>query len=474
MAETRAQLFAMEKETIAPIPVGQRHGRPRELVAIWFGMNMTPLTVVTGATATTLLGLPLGWSVLAILIGHGVGGIGMALHAAQGPRMGVPQMLQARGQFGSYGAAIIVLIATVMFIGYFSSNLVVASDSLTAVLPGASGNLMLILCTLFSLVVSVFGYTLVRAVTAWSSYVVGALVLISFIALAVGGDITQYLGKGEFSLTGFFAMVAIGVVWQLTYAPYVSDYSRYMPRDTGTRGAFWGSYTGCVLSSILLMVLGAVVGLAVDNADTMAGLGGLLGPVLAAIVLFGFALAASAGNSVNVYCSCLCLLTLIETFRRGWRPMMRARLIATLALHVVGLTIAFAAATSFASSYFNFLSILLYLLIPWSAVNLVDYYLIRRADYAIDDFFAPDGGRYGRWNPGAMIVFVVGVLVQVPFMSTTIFVGPVAAAMDGLDIAWLVGFAVSAGLYILLARVWPRLVRIAPSAPDPLLEAGQG
>lgn len=471
MTATKTPLFTVEEQTIEPIPVDQRYGRPRELVAIWFGMNMTPLTVITGATATTVLGLPLWWSLVAIVIGHCIGGIGMALHAAQGPQLGVPQMLQARGQFGAYGAAIIVVIATVMFIGFFSSNLIVASSSIAAIVPGLDSSWVLIGCTLFSLAIAIFGYRLVRAVTALSSYIVGGLVVVSFAALFIAGDMAHVLGAGTFTLVGFCSMIAIGVVWQLAYAPYVSDYSRYMPRNTGGKGAFWGSYIGCVSSSILLMALGAIVGLAVSTADTMAGLNSQLGPVLGFIVLLGFALAASAGNSVNVYCSCLCVLTLVETFARGWKPLLKARLVTTVLLHVVGLAIAFAAATSFASSYFNFLTILLYVLIPWSAINLVDYYIVRHADYSVADFFARDGGRYGQWNTGALIVFAIGVLAEIPFFVTTIYTGPAASAMGGVDIAWLVGFAVSGLAYLLIARLWPRLARI--EGPLAAVEAGQ-
>lgn len=464
MTANRVPLFSVEAETIAPIPTDRRHGKSTELVAIWAGMNMTPLTVVTGALATTVFGLSLWWSLLALILGHGIGGVGMALHAAQGPRLGVPQMLQARGQFGAYGASIIVLIATAMFIGFFSSNLVVAADSVTAIIPGLDSGPVLVACTLFSLVVAAFGYRLVRAMTALSAYIVGALVVISLAALFFSGDAGRYLTAGDFNAEGFFAMIAIGVVWQLAYAPYVSDYSRYMPHDTGGKGAFWGSYLGCVVSSVVLMLLGVVVGMAVGDADIMAGLNGLLGPVFGFAVLLGFALAASTGNSVNVYCSCLCVLTLLETFWRGWRPALKSRLVTTVVLHVIGLAIAFAAASDFASTYFNFLSFLLYALIPWSAINLVDYYLVRHADFAVNEFFAPDGGRYGQWNPGALIVFVIGVLVQVPFLVTTAYTGPAAVALGYVDVAWLVGFVVSGAVYLVIAKNWPGLVRLTQAA----------
>ncbi|WP_051581560.1 purine-cytosine permease family protein [Pseudonocardia acaciae] len=455
-----SRLFTLERQTIAPIPDAERHGTSRGLVAIWFGMNMTPLTVVTGATATTVLGLPLGWTIIALLAGNLVGGVGMALHAAQGPRLGVPQMLQARGQFGAHGAAVIVLVALVMFIGYFSSNLVVSIDSAHQIVPGLPGPVAVSLCALVSLVGTVFGYRLVRWLTAAGSYVVGTLAVVAFVRVLSDGAVWTHLGGGRVTAAGFFGAVALGVVWQLTYAPYVSDYSRYLPRRTGARGAFWGSYLGCVASSVLLMVLGAIVGLAAGGADTMAGLHTLLGPGVGFVVLLGFALVATAGNSVNVYCSSLCALTLVETFRRGWVPGVRARVATTLVLQALGVWIAVEAQSGFASAYFSFLSVLLYVLIPWSAVNLVDYYLVRHADYDVDAFFAHDGGRYGRWNVGALLVFAVGVLAQLPFVVTGLYTGPLGAALDGVDLAWLVGFAVSCLGYYLLARLRPELVRL--------------
>lgn len=37
-------------------------------------------------------------------------------------------------------------------------------------------------------------------------------------------------------------VLGIAVTWQLSYAPYVADYSRYLPTRTSTRQVFWYSY----------------------------------------------------------------------------------------------------------------------------------------------------------------------------------------------------------------------------------------
>lgn len=41
---------------------------------------------------------------------------------------------------------------------------------------------------------------------------------------------------------------------------------------------------------------------------------------------------------------------------------------------------------------------------------------------------------------------------MIPFFSTAIYTGPIAAALDRADIAFAVGLVVSAGSYLLLTR----------------------
>ena len=125
----------IEDATIQPIPDADRHGKARDLFTIWFGSNIMVLTIVTGALATTVFAQPFWSAVVAIVIGNLVGAIFMALHSAQGPRLGVPQMVQTRGQFGSYGSLLVILIVVIMYVGFFASNLVLGGQSLSTYEP---------------------------------------------------------------------------------------------------------------------------------------------------------------------------------------------------------------------------------------------------------------------------------------------------------------------------------------------------
>jgi NCS1 family nucleobase:cation symporter-1 len=106
----------IEDKTIQPIPLGERHGKARDLFTVWFGSNIMMLTVTTGALATTLYGQPFWFAVVGIVVGNLLGAVLMALHSAQGPRLGVPQMVQTRGQFGSYGSLLVIALVIFMYV----------------------------------------------------------------------------------------------------------------------------------------------------------------------------------------------------------------------------------------------------------------------------------------------------------------------------------------------------------------------
>jgi NCS1 family nucleobase:cation symporter-1 len=169
----------IEDNTIQPIPPDERHGKPRDLFSLWFGSNIMLLTVVTGALATSVYGLPFWLSVIAIVVGNLVGAIFMALHSAQGPRLGVPQMMQTRGQFGSYGSLLVIVIVVVMYIGFFASNLVLAGQSLNVLTSGISVDAGILIVGAVSVVVTIFGYDLIHAYARVMTYLAGAALLLT-------------------------------------------------------------------------------------------------------------------------------------------------------------------------------------------------------------------------------------------------------------------------------------------------------
>ena len=447
----REQATRLELSTIQPIALDQRHGTAGDLFTVWFGSNFMLLTIVTGGLAVTVFALPFGWAVAALLVGNLVGAIFMALHAAQGPRLGVPQMIQTRGQFGSLGSLLVVAIVIVMYLGFLASNLVLAGEAIASIAVGLSDLPGIALVGAISVIAAIWGHDLIHAYARAMSYLLGAvLVLTVFWIIWIHGLPADFLRRNSVSVTGLLGTVSAAALWQIAYAPYVSDYSRYMPRDTGARPAFWASYWGCTLGSLLPMVLGAMVGLA-SSGNLVAGLAALTRGI-APLVLIAFTVGVATANAMNLYCGALSVLTVGQTLVPRWRPAARARAITVLVLFALSLAGALLGKDSFLENYTDFILLLLYVLVPWTAINLVDYYLLRHGDYDVESFFRQDGGIYGRVNGVAVECYIVGILVQLPLVATPLYTGPLARAMGGIDLSWLVGLAVTGPGYYWLAR----------------------
>lgn len=434
----------VEKRSIDFIPEAERHGQPRSLFFVWFGANANITTVAAGVLPISL-GLNLFWSALSILLGSLIGAIFMASHSAQGPRLGIPQMIQSRAQFGVFGAIVPLLFVMLIYLGFFVSNTLLAAQAIASASPlGNGGNIALLggLCFL----VALFGYTLIHRLQKLLSLVsIAVFGIATLLALALPMESGQWTAQG-FNLASFLASVSIAVTWQLSYAPYVADYSRYLPTCTSTRQVFWYSYAGTVIGGSWMMLLGAVLAKAVAGFSDNVGLhllGVLGGGTLLAVafVLYG----QIAINVFNLYGAFMSTVTVIEPFA-ALKVTPRVRASFMLVICALATALCTLAQDDFIQFFLNFIFFMSYFLIPWTAINLVDYYALRKGVYQIADIFDPCG-IYGRVNWIAVSVFLATIALEIPFMNTSLYVGPVAASLQGIDLAWVVGLLFPAACY---------------------------
>ncbi|MCE2574147.1 cytosine permease [Komagataeibacter sp. FNDCR2] len=439
----------VEFQTIYPVAVSERHGRARDLLALWFGANMTMLTVTTGGVMRGTFHLTPLTAIMAAIVGNLVGGLFMALHAAQGPHLGIPQMVQSRAQFGMLGAAPMTALIVIMFLGFSASNLVLGAQGLATMDGHLGGTPGMLAVAFLSLVPAVLGYRAIHGATRIVSLLCGAAVLICLVValwhVPRGG--AWWVSDGHDTVQGFLGAMSLAALWQIAYAPYVSDYSRYLPSSpAGERQAFHASYWGCVLGSFVAMLVGVVTG-----ADVAAVLGRELG-WLAAPVIGVLSLGIIIANAMNLYCGALSSITVFHTlaphrhFGRGWRVAISVVLLLVATVLAVGM------AGQFDKAYAGFLQLLMAIMVPWSAINLVDYYVLRHGNYDLPSFFAADGGVYGRFNMRAILSYVFGLIVQVPFLANELYMGPFAQAFGGADLSWVFGLALTGLVYVVAMR----------------------
>ncbi|MUL78426.1 cytosine permease [Mycolicibacterium sp. CBMA 226] len=455
----------VEYLTIQPVPESQRTGKVRHLFSFWFTVQIIPLAVVTGLLGPTIYKLDVTSTVIAIIVGSVVGAVFMALHSVQGSGLGVPQMIQARAQFGMYGSLLVIVVVILAYVGWIVSLMVLAQQTLCAVFPALNTTVALAFSTLLTLLTVVVGYQLIlrmNRVMVWLSGLALVLTLV-YTAIAAGhADGGAGNAGGSFNWIGFLGMASVAGIWQLSYAPYVSDYSRYLPSSTTPRSAFWYTYFGTLLGAVGAMIVGALLVAGLGSDASLASLSRIMpGPLFIFVMLVFFFGAVDAGV-INMYGSSLCTLTCIQAFKLQWSPKSSARNITATVIAAVVFVAAIGFSDDFLVEYSNFISILIYLLIPWSIVNLIDYYVIKKGHYDAASFSDPKSG-YGAFNIPAVLSYFLGFVIQIPFMSTAFYTGAVADEIGGIDTAWIVGTVGTFFIYLGLIKLWQKRTAALPT-----------
>ncbi len=129
-----------------------------------------------------------------------------------------------------------------------------------------------------------------------------------------------------------------------------------------------------------------------------------------------------------------------------------------MALTVIWFVIGMLITTSAVGVVDTALTLMLYLLVPWTVTNLIDFFFVRRGHYAILDIFEPNG-IYGVWSYRGLIAYAAGFAAEIPFMVLlnlvsfkSYYTGPLASDLNSVDISWIVGAVVTAVVYWVLTR----------------------
>jgi nucleobase:cation symporter-1, NCS1 family len=236
----------------------------------------------------------------------------------------------------------------------------------------------------------------------------------------------------------FLGQFGVVAGYQISWAIYVSDYSRYLPPDVPVRKTFFWTYWGSAIGGAWMMIVGSVLaawaGKGFDGTGIaeIKAVGDHVFTGFGAIVLILAAAGLVSVTALNMYGGSLTLISAVDSFRRV-RPTL-------------------AATANFLHNFNNFLLLVLYLFVPWTAVNLVDYYIVRRGHYAIAEIFNPHG-MYGRWGWRGILAYLIGFGAMVPFMDVgTLYEGAAAKALGNADISFFVGLPIAAVLYYLFSR----------------------
>ena len=450
----------IEVRSIDWVPDTERHGKVWHQGPLWFLGNFQYFTIPIGFVGPAF-GLSLWWTILAGTLGILIGTVFMAFHAAQGPTFGLPQMIQSRAQFGFRGVVVALFAALFTYMAFNVADQVLLAGGLHGAF-GWNATAVAIVATVGAALLAIYGYDWVHRIFRLLLYI-----LLPLIAIITIGVITGHAGGAApktpygFNWTGFMAQLSAAAAYNITYACYVSDYSRYLPtqhlQEQGDRvGVRRGHDAG---------------GLA-DRAGRLAGHPARCGrrplrpadgrqprvqsPWHGGRFRLGRGIGGDDGHErLRRHAD--------DTGRASTRsarsrPTRRARVITILVLTVIWFVIAKAITTSAVGVVDTALTLMLYLLVPWTTTNLIDFFFVRRGHYSIIDIFKPHG-IYGVWSPRGLLAYGIGFAAEVPFMVLlnlvtlkSYYTGPLASKINSVDISWIVGAVVTGIAYWLLTR----------------------
>lgn len=467
----------VEHRGIDMVPPEQRHSSVREFLWIWHSAQFSLGIVVLGALPITF---GLGWwaSVNAVLLGLLLGTAVFAPLVRFGKRTGTNDPISSGAHFGVRGRMIANLITAVVALGFYAiavwtgaSAMLVAGQRLLGTPTDAAALAVAIPLVAGSVaVVAVYGHRTLLATYKLMTFVGGAVLLALVLVLIPRFD-PGYTG-GPYVLDGFWPTwllaVSFAATLPISYSTFQGDYSRYLRPEISDRSAMLWTGVSMYTSNAAALLVGAYVTtvLADPGQPWVIGVAAVVPTwFIAVVVLFGLVGTVPQGG--------LCLYAAgLSANSVFWRS---SRAATTLVMSVLGTVVLYLGAIAYDAidSISAFVLVLLVLVSPWAAIMLVGFTLQRGHYDPLDLHTFTTPHRRGRYwytrgvNPRAICAFVPAVALGLLFVDNPLYVGPLAELTGGIDLSWVVPFAVAALLYLLAN--W-----IAPERPAPTSARSDG
>ncbi len=432
----------MEKIGIEHVPLKARHGKTSQLFTLWLASNLTIADYALGFLPVSL-GVPLPSIIVGLLVGNILGSLFLAVAVAMGPKMGLPQMFISRWSFGRNGNYFFAALNWISTVGWFTVNVILGTFALQTLLPSMPLIVGATLTVVVEVLLAIFGYDIIHSFEKVMSILLGGLFTFATLVIVLQhyAAISSYSPK---SVDGSgLAILAITIAaafsYVMSWSPYGSDYSRYLPEATPYRTSIMNSFLGAFIGSFWLELLGAFVAIIAPSASNSiyalpVAFGTLGLPIVAAIILGGV-----AANVLNIYTNALSALVLdIKTKR--W--------IVVVLGGCAGLLLAVYGAADFGRFYEQFLLLLDYWITPWLGIIAIDFFVLKKTSFS-------NMSRIPVFSWRAIASYLIGVLISIAFIPSIGyfgFTGPLAPLMGGADFSYFVSFLVSAILYYLISR----------------------
>lgn len=467
--------FRVETRGIDVVTDGERHGSPKGLFWVWFSGQLTISAIIIGQLFTTL-GLSLGEAVIVSAF-TALSFVVVGLASLPGPHAGTATLTISRASFGIKGNILPAFFSWLNLVGWESVTIVITVNamlSLAKVLGfPASGTAPTLFALVFALILTfsipILGHATVVIMQRFLAYGIGALAIVMVFLVVphvhwMHTPIVSHLAAQGVVPTMVLA-ASIGLMsTSLSWTNYAADYTRYLSKTTSGKSIVVYTALGGGLASFLFLSVGALLGTfirpAAYGANPVAATMHILPNWYAIPFLLVVIVGQIANNYLNAYSSSMSFLALGVKLKRYYSVMIDAGLSTLISLYALFL------APGFLSFFENFLSLSILVIGPWTAIYLVNHWMVK-GHYDGTGFFNDQSSPY--WFKNGVNWSAVGSLIIGGFaafwtVNSALWVSPLSSHyLLGMDLSAFVGPIVAGFVYALWTRPFAQNISVAPA-----------
>lgn len=232
------------------------------LFALWFGAAISMAEIFTGGLLA-----PLGFrdGLIAIIVGHLIGGVIMLLVGYIGAQSKLSSIASTRLSFGQYGSYLFALLNILQLIGWTAVMIISGGR--------AANQLSIALFGLDS--INTWAVVITALIALWIALgkegfgklnVVAVMLLLALTLILCGvvfkeGTIFSHLNSGEMSFGG---ALELSIIMPLSWLPLVSDYTRFAKSK---KAGLYGTFLGYFIGSSLMYIIGLSIALYAKDAS---------------------------------------------------------------------------------------------------------------------------------------------------------------------------------------------------------------
>jgi purine-cytosine permease-like protein len=476
------EAFGVEIRGFDHIPEAERNMTLPQVDVFWVANSVNLLSFALGVLAITQ-GLTL-WAALAACLIGSITYVYVAVGSIAAVRAGLPVSTFTRAAFGMRGNLLNAGLSWIVSVAFEVINTIFGVEALLALFqllgwaePGSVGKLLtVVLQLLLCGGIAVLGHaTMVWFQRFFAVLVSAALIVvigftigkIDFQHAAAAASATQAAAHvartSGAAIAAFLTAIAVIASNPLSFLFNGPDWVRYLPSATPGRKVFWHVFWCSFIPSIALTMMGAISATLGDMSDPVAGLKPFIPAWLFIVYIFAVIGGSLANNVPTYYSSGLSLQSMGLKVHRNVATVIDVVLSTIVALYILFVQ-------DFSSALNNFIAVLVVWVGPFGGVWICDAFMRGgKFDFRAIHSDARSAGRYWGWNGfnvSGYVALLAGMTTAALTMMSPLYNGPIAMALGGADLSWLLGLPVSALVYYGLTKFNERRAQLTSLATD--------